>query len=1031
MFSWKPIYEEIAAKLLAYRDRQDELISWLHEMKEQGIPVIKLEDENPKNRSIALAEIDPFSFFATFNRPIKDTHRIRCLEVLKNKLELTSALPTDFDGIPVVNLQKAIFFPFAYDRESHMVAALWDLAAEIVTKDSADINAEIFDQCLEIPQVGLAKLTMGMFWMRPDRFMALDSLMASYARDHGAKVGKQGKIKSYADYWDAVQSITSSLGNDYLQISRDAYLYANQLPVSIKELDVGLRELLESEAQRNNMSLQEYAERLSSEPDGGGHENEISNRLRTMPILANILKEDPISMEKLKSACKEVWVLTNGTDSMRRNAFFASGVAEQGIVDLLDEDAGTDVQSRIDTFVALAQENGYSAPNGADGSGAAQFASALLSAAYPDRFVDYRDNRWNKLFKLITQSKKRLCQGSSYGLKLVRAGQFAAALAGTDTFKQYFGTEHSLWKVAGLAWKLKENEIVNNQKKYWAGGFLWGTKDGKGESHLDEFIQGNYWRQGYSPDAKKKQATDTWHLLGQIKPGDEFIIKGYGGRNDLKVHYIGKVVSVDADGVVHLTPLERSLYHGKAPSVGTGGNWFNTLTPVTDTDAIRTVFYADGIRDPKSPSMPDSLNVILYGPPGTGKTYALRNEYVQLFTETQGVKSKGQFAQELVENLSWWEVITLVMYDLGTSKVADVMDHPLMVARIARSENRNPRAAIWAHLQMHTKRDCDTVAYTRRYEPLMFSKSEASVWSIDREIAEAEVPELLEKLNEFKKFDPTSGGVVKRYAFTTFHQSFSYEDFIEGIKPVIGDEVAGDLAYEIRSGVFKQIAQRARIDPAHNYAIFIDEINRGNVASIFGELITLLEDDKRLGAKNELTATLPYSHDLFGVPSNLYVIGTMNTADRSVEALDTALRRRFTFVPCQPNPNLLKDYQPQKLPVDLVKLLTTINARIERLLDDDHCIGHSYFMGLKDAENPFEGLRHVFANKVLPLLQEYFYGDPARIGMVLGKAFVQRRKDACLLAQGDWDPDGIDEREVYTIADPLKLSEEDFVSIYA
>ncbi|HAF13927.1 MAG TPA: hypothetical protein DCK99_09570 [Blastocatellia bacterium] len=139
-------------------------------------------------------------------------------------------------------------------------------------------------------------------------------------------------------------------------------------------------------------------------------------------------------------------------------------------------------------------------------------------------------------------------------------------------------------------------------------------------------------------------------------------------------------------------------------------------------------------------------------------------------------------------------------------------------------------------------------------------------------------------MNVFQK-RPTAGEAVRRYRFTTFHQSFSYEDFIEGIKPQMENIEDGQLAYEIRKGVLKEIVEEAIDNHPKPYALFIDEVHRGNVASIFGELITLIEDDKRLGEDNELKAVLPYSRDESGIPSNLYIIGTMNTADRSVEAL--------------------------------------------------------------------------------------------------------------------------------------------------
>ncbi len=168
-----------------------------------------------------------------------------------------------------------------------------------------------------------------------------------------------------------------------------------------------------------------------------------------------------------------------------------------------------------------------------------------------------------------------------------------------------------------------------------------------------------------------------------------------------------------------------------------------------------------------------------------------------------------------------------------------------------------------------------------------------------------------------------------------------------------------------------------------NYVLIIDEINRGNVAQIFGELITLIEPSKRLGNDEEMTATLPYSQKTFGVPNNLYIIGTMNTADRSVEALDTALRRRFSFEEMMPKPKLLGD--KELCDVKLSDLLTTINQRIVALKDREHQIGHSYFMGCPDDEAEAKiWLTNVFKDKIIPLLQEYFYGDYKKIYYVLG-----------------------------------------------
>lgn len=172
--------------------------------------------------------------------------------------------------------------------------------------------------------------------------------------------------------------------------------------------------------------------------------------------------------------------------------------------------------------------------------------------------------------------------------------------------------------------------------------------------------------------------------------------------------------------------------------------------------------------------------------------------------------------------------------------------------------------------------------------------------------------------------------------------------------------------------------------PSPNHVIIIDEINRGNTARIFGELITLLEPDKRKGGSDERTVILPYSKEPFTVPSNLYVIGTMNTADKSLAQLDLALRRRFEFVEVMPDASLLEDVTVHG--VSIQDLLQTINDRIEVLLDRDHLIGHSYFWPLKSAKDEkvrIHLLADIFKKRVIPLLQEYFFADWEKIGWVL------------------------------------------------
>jgi hypothetical protein len=222
--------------------------------------------------------------------------------------------------------------------------------------------------------------------------------------------------------------------------------------------------------------------------------------------------------------------------------------------------------------------------------------------------------------------------------------------------------------------------------------------------------------------------------------------------------------------------------------------------------------------------------------------------------------------------------------------------------------------------------------------------------------------EMVFKFNEF---------VAKaNIVFTTFHQSFGYEDFIEGLRP---KEVNGVLNFEIKEGIFKKLVNEAITRPNEKFVLIIDEINRGNISRILGELISLIEEDKRLGKVNELTATLPISQQKFGVPINLYIIGTMNTADKSISLVDTAIRRRFEFIEISPDSSLIKDDQVKQV-------LEKINQSIEKENPNlrDLLIGHSYFININWSE-----LEHVINKQIIPLLYEYFYDNETKVEKIL------------------------------------------------
>jgi len=317
--------------------------------------------------------------------------------------------------------------------------------------------------------------------------------------------------------------------------------------------------------------------------------------------------------------------------------------------------------------------------------------------------------------------------------------------------------------------------------------------------------------------------------------------------------------------------------------------------------------------------------------------------------------------------------------------------------------------------------------------------------------------QLLKLLDEYKQKPETATAEqpqkqsTQHFRFVTFHQSYGYEEFVEGLRPVLNDNrETSEVRYEIRPGVFKQLCDLARQNPSERYAMVIDEINRGNISKIFGELITLIEPDKRAGASNEITVKLPYSGEEFSVPANIDIIGTMNTADRSLALLDTALRRRFEFVPLLPNtsdeagaPLAGLKIQTAQGTIDVRQMLKRINKRIELLYDRDHTIGHAYFMGLteiEDDEQRFEQLVVIFRKKIVPLLEEYFFDDWQKISLVLGDnqkprdtQFVSRvdlAKDLHRLF-GNQDLDLYSVQEKYVFNEEVLQKPEAYIGIYA
>lgn len=389
------------------------------------------------------------------------------------------------------------------------------------------------------------------------------------------------------------------------------------------------------------------------------------------------------------------------------------------------------------------------------------------------------------------------------------------------------------------------------------------------------------------------------------------------------------------------------------------------------------------------------LNQILYGPPGTGKTYSVRQYITDIVGQNPGLKidNEEQKINNAVKDLTWYSAIALSMYRNGKNnkyKVPNLQHQKIIKAFAATKESKKIKATLWFQMQSHTSESSENVNNSTKHPPYLFDKTENSEWYLT-ETGIKFVEENLSEQLEFLNAKNSSRKIEDFYKFITFHQSYSYEEFVEGIKPSINnDEDNATISYEYDRGIFKEICQQANSDPENNYLLIIDEINRGNISKIFGELITLIESDKRVipngerifentkTQNEELVVTLPYTKSKFGVPSNLYILGTMNTSDRSIASIDIALRRRFKFVEMMPNSDLVADFE-----CNFKEIFEKLNTKIKILLDRDHQIGHSYFIKTKYAEADINILKEIWFSEILPLLNEYFYCDWEKLKLII------------------------------------------------
>ncbi|MBL7111064.1 MAG: AAA family ATPase [Bacteroidales bacterium] len=582
---------------------------------------------------------------------------------------------------------------------------------------------------------------------------------------------------------------------------------------------------------------------------------------------------------------------------------------------------------------------------------------------------------------------------------------------------------------------------MTKDTEYYCVGFFWyGSAP---ENQLPRFQKEGIWQNGF--DDKYIDKVKGVPVGSQIAAKTSYTRKKEGKTiSVLEVHCIGIVTKNIGDGKTITVEWKKDF---KPFTIDGRGAYRSTISKVNYKENIDLIFGGKKVSENdalafKVEDMQSEfpLNQILFGPPGTGKTYKTINKAVSII---DGLKEsalkvyyenrsdlKERFDELIIDDwenpngqigfitfhqsMSYEDFIEGIKPDVNESQKVIYDIEPgifKLISTIARDN--------WLDANKGVK---EQLSYEEAFNKLKeeWQENQEMKFPLKREGNDYTILGFTKSSIKFKK---ASGGTGHTLSISTLRDAYykRREIRLTGVGiyyPAILDKLK---SYQPSLIIEKEEKQ---------YVLIIDEINRGNVSQIFGELITLIEEDKRLGKDEALEVILPYSKEKFGVPPNLYIIGTMNTADRSIEALDTALRRRFSFETILPDSGLIEDKGNLKSEqsIDLALIMDTINKRVEKLLDRDHQIGHSYFMSVKTIEN----LKEIFRHNIIPLLQEYFFGDYGKIGLVLGSKFFEddgkqdQNTEKIFADFNDYDIDELEKRPVYKLVDPIKLTDDEF-----
>ena len=820
-FDWIAFYEEFADKLLAYKDNRQELIEKIKQVYEvTGIKLPTLErNENGDNE---IVDIDPFTTFGLFNKGITNANRVKIITAIKDLFEVSSPVPTYFDGIPVLNNQMATFYWFGNGRGEHDIDNLWDVfdyAIALSKSDSPELREKFSDSFnTSLSQKGVKwNLSMGLYWIRPNRFLNLDSRNRWFIINNDSLpesvVAKVKNLKSMPEA-EAYLAICDECLS-YIHSDKSPYDSLSALSFSawnVSKQDDGYEKLTEDSSSNSGAKfLRWFKPLLQALKDLGG--SATPKEARNKIIENEKLTEEETSAVVGKTQTPEF----NNDVAWARQYLVRGGYLDnstRGVWKLTENGWTVDMTDELASgiFKAIVKEN----QQDKEDKGSALADEDVNTKRYWIFSPGNNASKWSE----CTEKGIMLIGWGEIGdlTRFTSKSEMKAAMQ--DTYgdnKPYRNAALATWQFAN---EMKPGDIVF-------------AKQGMYKIIGRGIVESGYMFDDSSDDEYNNIRKVKWTDIGEWEHPGQTVMKTLTDITQY-TEYVEKLNAMfdteddDDDIDVDETPL-------------------NTYTK---EDFLADVYISEKQYDTLEGLLRKKLNVILQGAPGVGKTYAAK----RLAYSMMGVK------------------------------------------------------------------------------------------------------------------DP------ERVQLVQFHQSYSYEDFVEGFRPS-----STGMNFEIKKGAFYNFCKKASDDKENEYFFIIDEINRGNLSKIFGELFMLIEADKR---GNDIQ--LLYSSDKFSVPKNVYIIGMMNTADRSLAMIDYALRRRFAFFEMKPafESEGFREYQYGLENDKFNKLIDCVISLNQRIADDDSlgegfCIGHSYFCDIEEIKE--NTLTDIVEFEIIPLLKEYWFDEPSKV----------------------------------------------------